>query len=144
MRPSLIPSLVASAQKNADRGFADVALFEVGQIFKGDKPEEQVTAATGVRRALAKASGIGRHWSSKAAEVDLFDAKGDAYAALAAAGAPATICSACIGAPAAASAAYAPPLASKRPTSAALLVQWRPMPDAVPSARRTPLAAVTC
>src|SRR4051812_10943732 len=89
MRPSLIPGLVAAAQKNADRGFADVALFEVGQIFKGDKPEEQFTAATGVRRALAKASGSGRHWSAKAAEVDCFDAKGDAYAALAAAGAPA-------------------------------------------------------
>src|SRR5262245_14932259 len=88
MRPSLIPGLVAAAQKNADRGFADVALFEVGQIFKGDKPEEQFIAATGVRRALAKASGSGRHWSSKATEVDCFDAKGDAYAALAAAGAP--------------------------------------------------------
>src|SRR3954471_20121882 len=88
MRPSLIPGLVAAAQKNADRGFADVALFEVGQIFKGDKPEEQFTAATGVRRALAKASGSGRHWSAKAAEVDCFDAKGDAYAALAAAGTP--------------------------------------------------------
>jgi phenylalanyl-tRNA synthetase beta chain len=88
MRPSLIPGLVAAAQKNADRGFADAALFEVGQIFKGDKPEEQLTAATGVRRALAKASGSGRHWSAKAAEVDCFDAKGDAYAALAAAGAP--------------------------------------------------------
>jgi phenylalanyl-tRNA synthetase beta chain len=88
MRPSLIPGLVAAAQKNADRGFADVALFEVGQIFKGDKPEEQLTAAAGVRRARAKASGTGRHWSSKAAEVDCFDAKGDAYAALAAAGAP--------------------------------------------------------
>jgi phenylalanyl-tRNA synthetase beta chain len=88
MRPSLLPGLVAAAQKNADRGFADAALFEVGQIFKGDKPEEQLTAATGVRRALAKASGSGRHWSAKAAEVDCFDAKGDAYAALAAAGAP--------------------------------------------------------
>jgi phenylalanyl-tRNA synthetase beta chain len=88
MRPSLIPGLVAAAQKNADRGFADAALFEVGQIFKGDKPEEQLIAASGVRRAFAKASGSGRHWSSKAAEVDCFDAKGDAYAALAAAGAP--------------------------------------------------------
>ncbi|MGB9043110.1 MAG: phenylalanine--tRNA ligase subunit beta, partial [Pseudolabrys sp.] len=35
MRPSLIPGLVASAQRNADRGFPDTALFEVGQIFKG-------------------------------------------------------------------------------------------------------------
>jgi phenylalanyl-tRNA synthetase beta chain len=88
MRPSLIPGLVAAAQKNADRGFPDVALFEVGQVFTGDRPEGQFTAATGVRRALAKASGVGRHWSNKAAEVDAFDAKGDALAVLAAAGAP--------------------------------------------------------
>jgi phenylalanyl-tRNA synthetase beta chain len=88
MRPSLIPGLVASAQKNADRGFPDVALFEVGQIFKGDRPEDQLTAASGVRRALAKASGSGRHWSAKATDVDAFDAKGDAFAALAAGGAP--------------------------------------------------------
>jgi phenylalanyl-tRNA synthetase beta chain len=87
MRPSLIPGLVASAQKNADRGFPDTALFEVGQIFTGDKPEDQFMAATGVRRAMAKASGTGRHWSSKAADVDAYDAKADALAVLAAAGA---------------------------------------------------------
>ncbi len=89
MRPSLIPGLLAAAQKNADRGFADVALFEVGQVFKGDRPEEQFTAAAGVRRGRARASGSGRHWSDAAKEVDAFDAKGDALAALAAAGAPA-------------------------------------------------------
>ena len=67
MRPSLIPGLVAAAQQNADRGFPDVALFEVGQIFKGDRPEDQLTAAAGVRRALAQAGGIGRHWSAATA-----------------------------------------------------------------------------
>jgi len=91
MRPSLIPGLVAAAQKNADRGYPDVALFEVGQIFKGDQPQDQFTAATGVRRALTKASGIGRHWSAPAADVDAFDAKADALSALAAAGAPASV-----------------------------------------------------
>jgi len=89
MRPSLIPGLVAAAQKNADRGFPDAALFEVGQIFVGDTPEDQFMAATGVRRALAKAGGGGRHWSGKSADVDAFDAKADALAMLAAAGAPA-------------------------------------------------------
>jgi len=89
MRPSLIPGLIAAAQRNADRGFPDVALFEVGQVFRGDQPDDQLTAACGVRRALAKASGIGRQWSSKAADVDAFDVKGDALAVLAGAGAPA-------------------------------------------------------
>ena len=89
MRPSLIPGLVAAAQKNADRGFPDAGLFEVGQVFRGDQPEDQFTAAAGVRRALAKPSGIGRHWSKRDGEVDAFDAKADALAVLAAAGAPA-------------------------------------------------------
>jgi phenylalanyl-tRNA synthetase beta chain len=88
MRPSLVPGLVMAAQRNADRGSANVALFEVGQVFKGDRPEDQLTAATGLRRALAKASGIGRHWSGAPAPVDAFDAKADAFAVLAAAGAP--------------------------------------------------------
>ena len=88
MRPSLIPGLVAAAQKNADRGFPDVGLFEVGQVFSGDQPQDQLIAAAGVRRALAKPSGIGRHWSKRDGEVDAFDAKGDALAVLAAVGAP--------------------------------------------------------
>ena len=88
MRPSLIPGLVAAAQRNADRGFPDTALFEVGQIFKGDKPDDQLTAASGLRRALAKPTGSGRHWSNKTGPVDVFDAKADAFAVLAAAGAP--------------------------------------------------------
>ncbi len=89
MRPSLIPGLVAAAQRNADRGFPDVGLFEVGQVFRGDAPQDQLTAAAGVRRALAKPSGIGRHWTKRDREVDAFDAKADALAVLAAAGAPA-------------------------------------------------------
>ncbi|MGB6415889.1 MAG: phenylalanine--tRNA ligase subunit beta [Pseudolabrys sp.] len=88
MRPSLIAGLVMASQRNADRGFSDTALFEVGQIFKGDRPEDQFTAASGLRHALARASGSGRHWSSRAEPVDAFDAKSDAFAVLAAAGAP--------------------------------------------------------
>lgn len=88
MRPSLIPGLVMAAQRNADRGFPDTALFEVGQIFKGDRPDDQITAASGVRRALAKPARNGRHWSGKAEPVDAFDAKADVFAVLAAAGAP--------------------------------------------------------
>ena len=90
MRPSLIPGLAAAAQRNADRGYADVALFEVGQIFKGDQPEDQFTAASAIRRGLAKASGSGRHWSGGSRAVDAFDVKADALAVLVAAGAPAS------------------------------------------------------
>jgi phenylalanyl-tRNA synthetase beta chain len=86
MRPSLIPGLVAASQRNADRGFIDSALFEVGQIFKGDQPEDQFMAASGVRRGLASAAGLGRDWSGSA-QASALDAKADALAVLAAAGA---------------------------------------------------------
>ncbi|MGE0604785.1 MAG: phenylalanine--tRNA ligase subunit beta, partial [Xanthobacteraceae bacterium] len=88
MRPSLIPGLALAGQKNADRGYADVALFEVGQIFLGDKPEEQLMAATSLRRGAAKVSGSGRHWQGSAGNVDVYDAKADALTVLAACGAP--------------------------------------------------------
>jgi phenylalanyl-tRNA synthetase beta chain len=88
MRPSLIPGLVGASQRNADRGFVDGALFEVGQIFKGDLPNDQFIAASGVRRGIASSSGLGRHWSGSA-QADALDAKADALAVLAAAGAPA-------------------------------------------------------
>jgi len=88
MRPSLIPGLVMAAQRNADRGSNDVALFEVGQVFKGDQPQDQFTAASGLRRALAKPAGAGRFWDDGGKSVDAFDAKADALAALSAAGAP--------------------------------------------------------
>ena len=87
MRPSLLPGLVAAAQANANRGYQDVALFEVGQIFKGDRPENQFVAASGVRRGFASSKGMGRHWSGSAM-TDALDAKADAFAVLAAAGAP--------------------------------------------------------
>jgi phenylalanyl-tRNA synthetase beta chain len=87
MRPSLLSGLIASVQTNGDRGFADVAMFEVGQIFRGDRPEDQFTAAAGIRHGYASSKGIGRHWSGTVM-ADAFDAKADALAVLAAAGAP--------------------------------------------------------
>ena len=87
MRPSLLPGLVAAAQANSDRGFSDVALFEVGQVFKGDRPEDQWIAAAGVRHGFASSKGLGRHWSGTTT-ADALDAKADAFAVLSAAGAP--------------------------------------------------------
>jgi len=87
MRPSLLPGLVAAARANSDRGFPDVALFEVGQIFMGDRPEDQFVAASGVRHGFASSKGMGRHWSGSAT-ADALDAKADALAVLSATGAP--------------------------------------------------------
>jgi phenylalanyl-tRNA synthetase beta chain len=61
MRPSLLPGLALAAQRNADRGYPDIALFEVGQIFAGDRPQDQLVAATALRRGATKVSGAGRH-----------------------------------------------------------------------------------
>ncbi len=82
MRPSLIPGLIAAAKSNFARGFGDVALFEVGQVFKTDAEDGQFIAAAGLRRGTAKPTGAGRHWDGKTAPVDLFDAKADLFALL--------------------------------------------------------------
>jgi phenylalanyl-tRNA synthetase beta chain len=86
MRPSLLPGLITAAQRNRDRGFADGALFELGQAYRGARPEDQFVAASGVRFGRSTLSGSGRHWSGEAPEADIFAAKEDAVAALAALG----------------------------------------------------------
>jgi phenylalanyl-tRNA synthetase beta chain len=84
MRPSVLPNLLDAARRNADRGFADTALYEVGPVYRDDTPEGQANAAGGLR-----AGRLGpRDWRVKPAAPDLFAAKEDALAALAAAGAP--------------------------------------------------------
>src|SRR3712207_6062374 len=88
MRPSLLPGPIAAAQRNADRGFGDLALFEVGQVYRGDRPEDQLIVAAGLRRGTMKPTGGGRHWQGKAGPVGVFDAQADAMAVLAALGAP--------------------------------------------------------
>jgi phenylalanyl-tRNA synthetase beta chain len=88
MRPSLLPGLLKAAQRNADRGYGDVALFEVGQCFASDKPEGQSIKAAAVRRGTARAESVGRHWDGGAVAVDAFDAKADALAVLTTLGVP--------------------------------------------------------
>ncbi len=88
MRPSLLPGLLTAAQRNADRGHADVALFEVSGTYENDTPEGQRRVASGIRRGTARLTGAGRHWASPADPTDVFDAKADAFAVLEACGAP--------------------------------------------------------
>jgi len=86
MRPSLLPGLITAVERNRNRGAADVALFELGQAYRGDKPEDQYLAAAGVRAGTAVFAGGGRHWDGKAADVGVFDAKADVAAMLGALG----------------------------------------------------------
>lgn len=80
MRPSILPNLLQAAQRNADRGFANAALFEIGPVFSGINPEDQLFAASGIRH-LAVGD---RDWSGAQASraVSAYDVKADALAAL--------------------------------------------------------------
>lgn len=89
MRPSLVPGLIAAAERNGKRGHGDLALFEVGQVFLGAGEKDQRMAAAGLRRGTARVAGPGRHWGEKVTPVGLFDAKADAMSLLAALGIPA-------------------------------------------------------
>ena len=84
MRPAVLPNLITAAARNADRGFGDAALFEVGAQYRDDTPEGQVQVAAGLRAG----AWAPRHWAAAPRPVDAFDAKGDALAVLEACGAP--------------------------------------------------------
>jgi phenylalanyl-tRNA synthetase beta chain len=82
MRPSLLPSLVAAARRNLDRGQASVRLFEIGRRYLGDAEHPTV----GLLLAGDKGP---RHWESAGVQgFSPFDAKGEVLALLEAAGAP--------------------------------------------------------
>jgi len=84
MRPTPLPNLIDAARRNAARGLADPALFEVGPGYVNATPTGQRTIAAGLRTGAA----VPRQWAGPSRAVDAFDAKADALAALAAVGAP--------------------------------------------------------
>ncbi len=86
MRPGLLPGLLTAVQRNRNRGFADVGLFEIGQAYRGIAREDQYLAAAGVRAGAVRVAGSGRHWDGKAEEADIFDVKADVMASLASLG----------------------------------------------------------
>lgn len=81
MRPTPVASLLLAAQRNAARGFGDVALVELGAAYRDVTPDGQVAVAAGVRHGATP-----RHWDTPARGVDAMDAKGDVLAVLAALG----------------------------------------------------------
>jgi phenylalanyl-tRNA synthetase beta chain len=82
MRPSLLPGLLAAAERNLKRGAQTVRLFEIGRRYLADKER----ATLGV---VLAGEGRARGWQQgKATPFDAFDAKAEALALLAAAGAP--------------------------------------------------------
>ncbi|MCF6233014.1 MAG: phenylalanine--tRNA ligase subunit beta [Rhodobacteraceae bacterium] len=87
LRPALLPGLLQAAARNQARGFMDMALFEVGPAFHGGEPGEQHDLITGLLVGRTGAKDV--HGATRA--VDLFDAKADIEAVLAAIGAPSKV-----------------------------------------------------
>lgn len=78
MRPSLIPNLLDVAARNIDRGFDDLALFELGPVYHGRKPEDQAQHFTAILVGKKRPD----RWHGESRDVDVFDAKALAEAML--------------------------------------------------------------
>jgi len=82
MRPSILPHLIEAVGRNARRGFADVALFEIGPFYLGDQPADQMTGVAAVVAAHPP-----RRWDGAASD-PLFELKADVLSLLDDLGAP--------------------------------------------------------
>ena len=78
LRNSIFSNLIIYLNKNLDRGFKDISLFEIGPIFFGPQPGEQQTVISGLRSG--KVSRL--NWLEKDRLVDIFDAKRDVIQSL--------------------------------------------------------------
>lgn len=87
MRPSLLPGLLSAVRRNVDRGAASLRLFELGRRYlRGDAGHSDERLTLGAVLAGEKTA---RGWATgKAQPFDAFDAKAEALALLAEAGAP--------------------------------------------------------
>ncbi|MCC6007366.1 MAG: phenylalanine--tRNA ligase subunit beta [Rhodobacteraceae bacterium] len=84
LRPDLLPGLLRAAARNQARGFADLALFEVGPVFAGGEPGEEALVVTGLR--VGATAPRDPHGSRRPS--DVFDVRADAEEVLSALGAP--------------------------------------------------------
>ena len=80
LRPTPLATLALAAQRNAARGWPDVALFEIGPGFEDSS---QRLLAAGLR-----AGSTPRSWAAPSRPVEAMDAKADLYAVLSGLGVP--------------------------------------------------------
>ncbi len=83
LRPTPLATLAQAASRNAARGYAHVALAEVGPAWSDASASGQVVAAAGIRTGVTP-----RSWIAPARGVDAMDVKADVWAVLAALGVP--------------------------------------------------------
>ncbi len=82
LRNSIFSNLIMYMNKNLDRGFKDLSIFEIGPIFTGYDPGQQNTVICGLS-AGKKSRGS---WIDKERNVDVFDVKRDVVQTLVEAG----------------------------------------------------------
>ena len=82
LRNSIFSNLVMYMNKNLDRGFKDLSIFEIGPIFTGSNPGDQNTVVCGL--SAGKKSRLS--WIEKERNVDVFDVKRDVIQTLVEAG----------------------------------------------------------
>ncbi len=82
LRNSIFSNLIIYMNKNLDRGFKDLSIYEIGPIFTGSKPGEQNTVVCGL--SSGKKSRLS--WIEKERNVDVFDVKKDVVQTLIEAG----------------------------------------------------------
>ena len=73
LRSSLYSNLIISAKKNIHRNFEDLMLFEIGPVFKGNKPGEQSTMIGAIKTGKYSR----KNWIEKERNFDVFDIKND-------------------------------------------------------------------
>jgi len=78
LRSSLYSNLIISAKKNIHRNFEDLMLFEIGPVFKGSKPGEQLTMIGAIKTGKYSR----KNWIEKERNFDVFDIKNDALRTL--------------------------------------------------------------
>ena len=82
LRNSILSNLIIHLNKNLNRDFKDLLLFEIGPVFHGSNPGEQETVIGGLRSGK-----IDRlSWIEKERNVDIFDVKKDVFQTLVEAG----------------------------------------------------------
>ena len=72
LRNSLYPNLIHYMEKNLNRGFGDQSLFEIGPVFTGNKPGNQITVVCGIKKQHCDEENSGRQ-----DHLNVFDIKKD-------------------------------------------------------------------
>ena len=73
LRSSIFSNLVQKIKENIDRGEENISLFEIGPIFEGKNPGEQVTVACAISSGYAS----NPNWNERGRYLDVFDVKRD-------------------------------------------------------------------